>query len=424
MSEWLLIIWIALLGTDRIDLFGGTGWFVLTPFLLLTPLVLWMEFLRLGSRGGRFHIPARAIRYVFVATCFLSVLLLSVLFSTDLASSAKRFALVLFEVYATFLVALSLAARSHPDRVLVAGAYFGLAVGFVFDVAQVMSWLIDWPPQGAVVNLVPDVYAELIPRLSTYSVDANRGGLVLLIYLYILFQFGQRSRVRSAFGVLGAVAILATLSRSAVLAAGVTCLVVAFRGRIPKITHARILLANAAGAVLVLALFAQPGAIAAGLKLSEPLAGRVSSKEGSSREHFRVSGRGIAVATEGVPNALIGIGFGNSFKVLQDIYPGNKYGNFHSFYISLLAESGILALFLGLLLVLYPAVRAGPYQALIVGFVLFNVFYQATVEPAFWFILAAAWIGLAAKRTHFPRLRVPDSRMAAVGSPAGSPYIS
>ena len=35
----LLAIWVALLGADRLDLLGGRGPVVLTPFLLLTPIV-------------------------------------------------------------------------------------------------------------------------------------------------------------------------------------------------------------------------------------------------------------------------------------------------------------------------------------------------------------------------------------------------
>src|ERR1035441_2328725 len=49
---------IGLIGADRIDLFAGHGPFTLTPFLVLAPLVLLIQLLRVGLRGT-FHLTIR-----------------------------------------------------------------------------------------------------------------------------------------------------------------------------------------------------------------------------------------------------------------------------------------------------------------------------------------------------------------------------
>jgi len=46
MTDLLLPLWVALIGADRIDLLGGHGPIVLTPFYVLTPLVIGREAVR------------------------------------------------------------------------------------------------------------------------------------------------------------------------------------------------------------------------------------------------------------------------------------------------------------------------------------------------------------------------------------------
>jgi hypothetical protein len=93
------------------------------------------------------------------------------------------------------------------------------------------------------------------------------------------------------------------------------------------------------------------------------------------------------------------VGYGNSYLLLQDVFPGNKYGNFHSMYVTLAAEAGAIALLVGLLLVGVPVVIPGPFRPLIAGIAVFNVFYQSLAEPVFWFVLALAWMALTVPAT-------------------------
>ena len=135
----------------------------------------------------------------------------------------------------------------------------------------------------------------------------------------------------------------------------------------------------------------------------EPLAERFSPREASLNEHFHLLGRGVEEATRSVSRASIGFGYGNAYLFLEDVFPDTKYGNYHSLYVSMLAEAGVLALLLSLVLLFYPLLLPGPFRALVAGLILFNVFYQATAEPSFWFALAMAW--LTARAAHHPKPR-------------------
>lgn len=109
---------------------------------------------------------------------------------------------------------------------------------------------------------------------------------------------------------------------------------------------------------------------------------------------------------------MIGLGYGNSHLVLQDVFPGNKYGNFHSLYVSMFAEAGVGALVLVLVLLLTPLLVGGPWRSLIAGAVMFNIFYQTPAEPAFWFALASAWLTMPAFARGHAFLRAPEPREA------------
>ncbi len=85
ISMVLLILWIALLAVDRIDFFGGEGAFILTPFLILTPLLLVFEGFRvLESRVG-IQLQRHGEAYLLLLLFFLSIVLISTFLAQDLS---------------------------------------------------------------------------------------------------------------------------------------------------------------------------------------------------------------------------------------------------------------------------------------------------------------------------------------------------
>jgi hypothetical protein len=409
----LLVLWIATVGADRIDLLAGHGPLVLKPVLILSPLVLLASIRDHGPRFRTLPWPGDAAWFLLLLTTLLAILLASVTYAVDPGLAVRRWALLAVESYACLLVVLMLANRLDFRRVLLRGAQIGLILVIAFNVIQVIRWFSGSfgavLEMGGVLDLTPSFYGHILPRPSGSSLDASRGGLLIVMYLFIIAGLAPRSRGRSVLLAAGVVMLIATLSRSAMLAAVVAGGLLAVRTPL-RPSRALVGGVSAVAAALLAVLLFVPAARDFGGVVVDVVGGRLSMGEGSSREHFALIARGWEVATGSLRNLLLGIGFGNSFLELQDFYPGTKYANFHSLYVTLLVEAGLFSLVPVIVLLTVPLLRGGGLQPLIAGLVLFNVFYQAHVESAFWFILALAWVAPAA-------LDAPARVPAASGEP-------
>jgi len=116
---------IALIGADRIDLFGGYGFFRLSPFLLFASLVVSIQLLIIGLRG---HCGA-AIRPPFRRQIpYLAVLALFLLFafaSTIFGVNPQRGLVSLFDLVLVAVLGYCLSLRILADPAL-AGMSLGL----------------------------------------------------------------------------------------------------------------------------------------------------------------------------------------------------------------------------------------------------------------------------------------------------------
>ena len=398
MSDVLLILWIAFIGSDRIDLAGGHGPFILTPFLALTPLVMIAEAVRRRQMRHPIVLSRGAVAYAAAAAALLGIAVTSTFFSGEFVVSAPRCMLLVAQVVGTLAVAVLAADRDDIGRILARGALVSLPFFLVFDVMEALWWI---GRAAEMIRLGPVSIrfdglqnAGLIPRLAGTVGDGNRAGFVLLFYLVLIARGERVAWLRRVGLTLGFLLIAATISRSTTLAVVATGAVLVLERRRPPsmrvIAAAALVLAAACALVLV-----QPRLIDRVESLaSSPLAQRLSTKEGSAQSHLALIGRGIDEATQSVPRALIGLGYGNSYLVLQDVFPGNRYGNFHSIYVTMFAECGAFALLLILMIMGTPLLVGGPWRALIAGCFAFNLFYQTTAEPTFWFVLAVSWLAM------------------------------
>jgi hypothetical protein len=395
VSNALLILWIALIGADRIDLAGGAGPFLLTPFLTLTPFVAFSELMRRHLRGRAITVPSPAVAYLMVVTTLLVIVLTSVFAAQDLPTSASRAFLLVGHVSGTFVVALLAADRDDLKHVLSKGALLALAIFVVFDAMEALWWLDKFSETlhvGTVlINLGNFQSLGEIPRLPGPVADANRAGLVLLVYGALIVAGERRAWVRRLSLTLITVLLLATISRSALLGAGALIVMsILTRRSIPAVP---VVAAVVVMAALTAYLLTHPRVLEHATAVAQsPLGQHLSGGRGSASGHVELIERGFVEATSSVPRSLIGLGFGNSFLILQDVFPGNRYGNFHSLYVTMFAESGIFALLLTLVLLSTPMIGGGPWRPVVAAAILFNVFYQTTSEPVFWYVLAVAWM--------------------------------
>lgn len=407
VHDALLITWIALIGADRIDLLGARA-FLLTPYLVLTPLVLGSELLRRHLGGRPIRLSRQAVSFLTLSLVLLAVVGTSVFVSPEIAKSASRAALLMMHLAGALAVVIVASDRGHLERLFERGAVAGLLLFALFDALQLAN-LVGAVPDvwrlGTIsVDLLPSTYGEIVPRLGGTVGDQNRSGLVLLFYgWFVGYRPGRGPRP----GLLALAFLLSvlTLSRSAAIAGLATFVVLVLERRVRSVSAGFLFMLSLAFTTAAVTLLASPATRAWVGTALEPFAQRLSVDEGSSQEHLMLIGRGIKEATESLPRLAIGLGYGSAYTVLQDVFPGNRYGNFHSLYVTIFAESGIVALLCILLMFAVPLVRGGPYRALVAGAAVFNLFYQAQTDPAFWVILTLAWLTLPEP--------VPRSRTAA-----------
>lgn len=397
MSSVVLALWIALIGADRIDLAGGHGPFIVTPFLALTPVVVASELWRRAARHRPLTLSRYALGYAMCAAGLICVTMVSVFRAREMPVSAARTFLLIGDVTGTFVVAVLCADRPDLTRTLAKGALACLVLYGVFDVAEVL-WYVGRAPELIRIGPMTARFDALqnagpLPRLAGPVADGNRGGFVVLFYIVVIGAAAELSASTRRIGVGFAVLFLVlTLSRSAAMGAMAT-LAMAMISRRRRVSARLLVLGALAVAVAATYLLVRPRTFdQIEAILSSPVASRLSVTEGSAQSHLELIKRGIDEGMQSVPRAAFGLGYGNSYLVLQDIFPGNRYGNFHSLYVTMFAEGGIFALILTLLLMGVPLVTGGPWRALIAGSFAFNVFYQTTTEPVFWFLLALAWL--------------------------------
>lgn len=410
------------MGADRIDLLAGRGPITLPPYLVLMPVLVIFELSALGDlRRVEFRREGQV--YLALVTLLGATAMASAVGSSDPMLSGKRAALLVFQLCTLLFVAVVLANRPDPAAILVRGAYLGLTVSFLFNVAQIATWLNDpGATGGGIVDLVPGRYGSIMPRPGGQTLDPNRGGIVSAVFLFIIWRFGRPSRARGVAAAVTVFSLILTLSRSAILGAlAMLGTALAERRRL-RITPGRLAAGLVATAAAILAVFVIPGALGVLDAVTGPIVERFTSHRGTSNSiHVQLVERALDVASRSWKNALIGIGYGNAPSVLTDIFPGTKYANFHSLYASLVAEMGIVALLAGVAITVYPAVRRNPFRPVVAGFLLFNLFYQLLAEPAFWLVLSCAWLGVAAPRHEepppgaLPALPLPAAANAAAG---------
>ena len=394
MRDRLLFVWIALLGATRVDFLLGGGPFILTPFLLLSPLLLPGEIHRVTTRPHPTPLPQGATGWLLAVAALSAILLLSAFGAMELGAAGRRLGLLLAQLGLLTALGLALADRPAPKALLARGAYWGLATVFLMNVVQLAVWLVPALPRtvaGGLLGLEPGSYAGVLPRLTGISHDPNLGGALILFYLAVLAFAAPPSRLRTAVLWGGAVSVVLTLSRSAGLAGLVLWgWVLIRRGEFRVTPLLAGSLAAATGAVVALAGFA-PG-------FFEPLAdvwsiasNRFTLTEDSAAQHVQLLGRAWEVGTHDLKSLFLGIGYGNAYMVTQDMFPGNVYGNFHSIFLTFFAEAGVLAALLLTAMMGTAWVRGGAWRPLIGALLVYNLFQQTQTEPWFWLVLLWAW---------------------------------
>jgi hypothetical protein len=393
--RFLFVLWVASLGTDRIDLLGGDGPAALLPFYVLTAVlvaVLW------GPRAVRRDWPPLPpVLQGFGAwmLVLLTVLCLSLLRSQNVGLSAGR--LAIFSGTMLGVTAVVLGAISRPDLgdLVASGARVGLAWALLCNVAMLLALLGVLPRElafgPALLSLEPTMYGHL-PRLSGQTLDMNRGAMLALTFGGLLAIHAPRTLSRQLWIGLAAALVVGSLSRSAALAS-LPVIGLAWwqrtqlADRMARMVAAALLLLIAVSSVLLLN---QRLRETTGHALA-PVANRFDLHEASAQTHAQLFARGFETSTRDLPRALLGAGWGMSHRELADVFEGNEHGNYHSAWLALWAEAGFPALLIGIAISLMPLRRESRYAGLIIGFFVYNFVYTGFSDHLFWLTMGLAW---------------------------------
>ncbi|MGA7794171.1 MAG: hypothetical protein WCA19_14120, partial [Candidatus Acidiferrales bacterium] len=219
---------IALIGADRIDLLAGHGFFRLTPFLFLASMVVLIRLVFLGLRGSAqvaISPPVRRqIPFLVLFALFLFISFASTIFGVNPDRGIVALADLVLVSALGYYISVRILADPVPEKLLLRSITFALIVWLIFCIGECIAWnhglfrLEDEPSSSIESIFAPTATMfGVVPRLSGFSLDSNRAGFVLVMYLVLLDRFVAKTRytrfLRFAIGFF----ILLAVSRSATL---------------------------------------------------------------------------------------------------------------------------------------------------------------------------------------------------------------
>ncbi|MGA8274473.1 MAG: O-antigen ligase family protein [Candidatus Sulfotelmatobacter sp.] len=399
-----LVASIALIGADRIDLLGGYGFFKLSPFIFFASFVILIRLFLIGLRGT-FQVPIngplrRQILFLIVLALFLFIAFASTIFGLDPQRGLIALGGLMLLSILGYCVSARILADPAPEKLITRSVTLALLVWLIFCIGEGIAFNYGlFRSQGEPGLSIASIFAPTstllwAPRLSGSCLDANRAGFILVMYLALLDRFASRTRYTRFLHFALAFFVLLTLSRSAML-----CWFAYYffsKAFWNRLTTRRVAFTAATIAIVAsLFCFAYRKEIADLLELwevSDMMSSRLSGEEGSSGgDHLELIQRGFDTWSTSTHTIVAGIGFAGAPRVLGDFFGDDKYGNFHCLYMTVLAELGLPAFVLFLILLGYPIVGRKGIASCIAAIAVFNVPYQSHMEPIFWVVLALVW---------------------------------
>lgn len=395
----LVVATMATAGFDRFDLFRGTGNFTFTPSILLCAAAgLTWVYLKLAKRLP----PSRSSRTrvaAILALCLILIAAFSVAMSGFGSTSVRRFLLLTLLVVGTWTM-LDIAAKLDMSVELRLGAWLGLALTLAMVLIQYITWSSVGPGIEiwiGPINAMSPTHGNFAPRPSGISLDPNRGSLHAAFFAYVIAADPWTRKKHASLAPWGALAlsglaVAASGSRSGLAVWLPIAAIIVWRIS-KKSGQKRALLGYSVGFVALFAMVAGallaflPG-VGIGRYISERLNFSPDASGGIHLELYRLAGEAIVQRPGILAN---GIGFGNAPQLLKSVFGDKSGANFHSMYASATIETGLVGLIVILGILALP-LRFRGRRTLALVLLVFNVFYQANLDAAFWIEVGFLWL--------------------------------
>jgi len=392
IRHWIGFACLVSAPIDVFDVFGFSGDFRLTPFLLLSALyfsVVIFEAIAVATYASP-AIPAECFDVTVLAAASLICLMSSsfVFLSHDALNVAPARL-----VYGIWLVVFSILFVDKERKSLHLMIVRSTRLFILLDIAAVTAQIIS-----AISSVEFPKYLEALSiktagtffRPGGLISDPNRASVMLILILGFAYLAGDALPEKKRLGVFYYLAGLAlaclTISRTGTVAIGLLLLIMFQRIKNKKraflwISLAAFVLLSAGAAYLTASESARDFTHDASQAFFE--------RDWSNYEHFGVMEAGIQTFFGDPKVFLIGVGWGTEYEYTKTFFPGNKYGNFHCTYISFAVQGGVIALFCLLFLLFRPLLLRYEFGSLAIIFLWSGIFYQYHGDPLWWILLFA-----------------------------------
>ncbi|MBS83150.1 MAG: hypothetical protein CMD65_03345 [Gammaproteobacteria bacterium] len=391
IDKILLVLLIMFIGVDRINILPDNFLsFKFTPYLLLSLITI---FYTLSFRLDKINLDwLFENKYLLLSLCsFLLFLSLSVLTSIDLYFSFKRFILLLIILVSTILIFSTYEKDTISEGIYI-GSIFGSITFYLFNFLLYQYWLGNITYISSFINLEPDTLAYFIPRLGGFSEDVNRGGFILVFFTFIILTSNKKNYFNHLLLFINIFTILLTLSRSSILFLFISIMIylIFYVSSKSRLTYIVCVLSSIFLFLSTVIYYSNLNVTHIDEVIEERFSLENKNHDSSASIHLKLINDAMVEIKSSLKTFLLGSGHGTSYKLIKGYRMSmNKNANYHSQYLSIFVENGFFAFSSFLFLTfLYPFYNMKNYYfPLILGVMIFNVFYQLINEPTFWLLL-------------------------------------
>ena len=391
--EQILIVFLVSLSFFRVDLAVGSFSFLCTPPFFLSLVIIFIFFIK---KFNKINIQLPLVVYSALLFVLLLYFFITILFNYHGSLQFKRYVLF-FEIILSslaFLVLFNQFSYSKKTHILRQWIKYSITTHLIWISIQFalffngFHFYADSWSQWKFINPLPHSVGFYFPRLEGGFLDPNVCGYYFSFLFFLARMLKISNKKNNALMILF---IALTISRSAIAAFFVTLVIFNFaKFSLKKVLVGVVIFvtgcASFLGALKVLGYWDY---------FVKALTIRLTSK-GSTNIHNSLLELGFQETIKSLHTFFFGSGFSSSPYFAYDLLKvvGNKwkYANFHSEYISIFFETGILGLILYYSILFFPFIHTKKSKVklfpILLLILLQGVFYQQYNFHYYWVVLA------------------------------------
>lgn len=395
-NEKILVFFLTSLGVFRVDLLGSVVAFEFTPTIFFSIIlnVYCAIFLFKRQKVKLPHIAYSLIPIVFGYFAFRS-------FPIPDFGLYSRIGLFFYVILSSisFLILFNSICIQRRKIIIKNFFRYTIYVYLFFSIGEMFFFLMGYNFRenlNEYINLYPQTIGYFLPRLNGGFIDPNVCGYFFssLFLLSIIYDVPNGRVFRVFFGSV----VLLTLSRSAIATFSIILIIRWVHQRVVNVDISKLTIKIRTLAFLIVSIIVLILLFPFILELIDSANILLGLKtrfvdKGSTDYHMNLMNFGWKIILRDWWSLFWGNGFMSGAYYSAEFFNGNKYANFHSEYITVIIELGIIGLLLEVLLIYFPlfySIKSKIGKSYL-GFILFyisialeNVFYQQYMFFYYW----------------------------------------